>query len=176
MGSLLNDLIRYLESREDKVIGFAIYSVGAALILDSVLELRFSVLDYKVYQYMFQWLTPQMIFIRYCISVIWRCTFILALIGICFRLDLFRKFLIVLTWAEVPVLLWKHPYQAIINADLYAHTNLQYFYYTFHLPWSSQQYYPFIIISKIELLILDAAKIALILYFFSSPKVLKFFK
>jgi hypothetical protein len=176
MGPSLKSFIKYLESRENKIIPWVIYSVGLALVIDTVLELTYSVLDYKAYQFMFQWLPPQMIFLRYGISVIWRCAFILALAGVCLRMDIFRKLLIALTWLEVATLFWKHPYQSIINADIYAHSHLFYFSQTFHLPWSSQQYYPYIIIVMLQLCILDLCKAVLILLIFSSPEVRKFFK
>ena len=176
MPLLLRNFIRYLESHEIKVIPWVINIVGLALIIDTLLELTYGVLDYKAYQFMFQWLTPPIILLRYCISVIWRCAFILALTGVCLRKEIFRKSLIVLTGLEVAILFWKHPYQAIINAHVYTHSNLAYSSYAFLLPWSSQQYYPFIISIMVELFVIDLTKAFLILSFFSYPKVRKFFK
>lgn len=169
-------ITKYLETHETKIIPWAIYLVGLALIIDTLLELTYSVLNYDSYQFMFRWLSPQMIFLRYCISVIWRCVFILALAGVCLRMDIFRKWLIALTWAGVVVLFWKHPYQAIINANIYAHSNPSYFSVVFQVPWSSQHYYPYFLMAMLQLWIIDLAKAILILKFFSYPRVRQFFR
>jgi len=168
--------IEYLESRENKIIPWVIYLLGFVLMMDTALELSYGVLDYKAYQFMFQWLPPQMIFLRYCVSVIWRCAFILALAGVCLRRDIFRKLLIALTWLDVMIIFWKHPYQAIINADIYTHTHLDYFSQIIRLPWSSHQYYTYILIVMLQLWILDLTKAFLIISIFSYREVRKFFR
>lgn len=169
-------LIRFLKKHEDKIILAAVYLAAAALIIDTLLELIYSVLDYKAYQFMFQWLSAPAIYLRYCMSILWRCAYILALAGLCLRKEFFRKSLIVLTWMEIAVFFLKHPYQSIVNANIYTQTNLSYFSVTWQVPWSSQPVYPYFVIVMLQLWVIDLVKALLILYLFSYPNVRKFFK
>lgn len=176
MGANPNKLIQFLETHESKIIPVVIYTIGLVLAVDTFLELLYSVLDYKAYQFMFQWLPPQMIFLRYCNSVIWRCLFIIVSAGVCLRRDIFRKFLIASAWVEIMIVSFKHPYQSIVNADIYTHSHLSYFTKTIHFPWSQQQYYLDIIIVMIGLCAADWLKAYLVIFIFSLPEVRKYFK
>jgi hypothetical protein len=176
MELIVRGWVKKLGKFEDRIILALIYLVGLTLIIDSALALKYDILDYNQYQFMFQWLPPKTIFLRYCGSIIFRCVFIATVTGVCLRREIFRKLLIGLTLLGVAILLWKHPYHAIVNANIYAHTNLTYFHQTIRLSWAPQQEYYLGFLAKMaDIYIQDIIKATLVLFFFSYPSVRKCF-
>jgi len=179
MGPILHRWANELEKHEDNIIPVLIYLVGLSLIIDTAIELKCDILDYKQYQFIFQWMPPQTIFLRYCYSIILRCVIIAIVAGVCLRKEIFRKALIVIVWWGVITLFWKHPYQAIVNANIYSysHANMDNFSQTIRLPWAShQEFYPMLLSKTMAEYVQDLVKAALILSFFSFPSVRKFFR
>lgn len=82
---------------------------GAFLILGSIYKL-WGFANYEYYRFMFQSLPDQVIFIRYCMSVLLRLVGVIVATGILLLNDVFRKFFVVLCVLTLCFLYWKHPF------------------------------------------------------------------
>jgi len=175
--NLTGSIREWFEKREGTIAPWLVYGVGLALLAETVWELKYNVLNYDQYQFMFHWMAASTIYVRYCISVTFRCMLMGVALGVLLRMEFFRRALIWLMWLSVLIMYWKHPYQAVVNANLYDHTNASYFIYTVRFPWAPQVVvYPGFILMTLQMYLLDLLKATVVIGVLSHPSVRRLFK
>ncbi|MCK5081711.1 MAG: hypothetical protein KAR31_02290 [Candidatus Omnitrophica bacterium] len=138
---------------------------GVFLILGSIYKL-WGFLNYDYYQFMFQQLSEEIVFMRYFGSVMLRIVGLIVATGVLLLNDISRKILIVLCVGTLFSLYWKHPFFVFENISRY--TEQQFFQeavigeltYPAH-PW----------ISLIFNYIVDIVFCGSALFYFTRPKV-----
>ena len=169
VGSIVTGLISILEKKDGKKRPQGVSIFCTLLILGSIYKL-WGFWNYEYYQFMFQQLTEQMIFIRYVGSVALRLVGIFIALGVLFLKDGFRKALLALCVWALCSLYWKHPFFVFENIARYTEQlflNKMVLWDLTHpvYPWVS-----FIFHCMIDIVFSGSA-----IYYFTRPQVKKHF-
>ena len=118
IGSAVAYFADILEKRDGRKRPRGVVIFCTLLILASIYKL-WGFLNYGYYRFMFQQLTEQTIFARYCVSVTLRLAGLVIAVGVLFLKDNFRKLFLLLSLLTLCTLYWKHPFFVFENIAKY---------------------------------------------------------
>ncbi len=168
--SFLISLVTILEKIDGRKrpLGVKIFSV--LLIMGSLYKL-WGFWSYGYYRFMFQPLTEEAIFLRYCLSVGLRLAGLIIAVGVLFLKNIFRKTLLLLSFSTLCLLYWKHPFFVFENIARY---NEQFFLNRIIVTELVYPAYPWI--SLIFNYAIDIGFSLAILRYFTRPQIKEHFK
>jgi hypothetical protein len=169
LASFLASLVVLLERRDGRKRPRGIIIFCVLLMLGSLYKL-WGLWNYDYYRMMFQQLTEQEIFLRYCISVLLRLVGLVIAVGVLLLKNVFRKALLLLCSLTLCLLYWKHPFYVFENI---AHFNGQLFFDKMIAAELSRPIYLWI--SLIFYYILDIVFAVSMLYYFTRQRIKELF-
>jgi hypothetical protein len=155
-----------------KPVGIKIF--GILIILTSLIQI-FDLLNFEFYKWLFYPLPEHIIRARYIFSIICRLVGLSAGIGILFHKDLFRKAALLLFSGVLCFAYWKHPYYSV-SRTLRTALEASFKRYNISYAISPSQIKTLSIISMFLLYFIDICFAICLIYYFTRPKIKKWFR